>query len=234
MCSRAPLVMTEDLLRDLAQYKNYRERSVMMAAKSLIHVYRCSMPHLLHKKDRVINFFFKIKLQINVELVIYDCYFQGRPTEAALEIVPKKYGEVDAKEFVSGAEVLLETESKETCDDSENSDEEWVDVSHSEDDLGDAECNESDGEEITSDEAYLNESDYSISSQIPSTLNQIKIKKIVTKKEQLIEKKEKAAQVSSTRILSDEDFKRIEIAQLSKQMTSAKNRKRPAEPDRTR
>lgn len=54
MCSRAPLVMTEDLLRDLAQYKNYRERSVMMAAKSLIHVYRNSMPHLLHKKDRVI------------------------------------------------------------------------------------------------------------------------------------------------------------------------------------
>lgn len=57
MCSRAPLVMTEDLLRDLAQYKNYRERSVMMAAKSLIHVYRSSMPHLLHKKDRVIFFF---------------------------------------------------------------------------------------------------------------------------------------------------------------------------------
>lgn len=53
MCSRAPLVMTEDLLRDLAQYKNYRERSVMMAAKSLIHVYRSSMPNLLHKKDRV-------------------------------------------------------------------------------------------------------------------------------------------------------------------------------------
>lgn len=57
MCTRAPLVMTEDLLRDLAQYKNYRERSVMMAAKSLIHVYRSSMPHLLHKKDRV-SFFF--------------------------------------------------------------------------------------------------------------------------------------------------------------------------------
>lgn len=54
MCARAPLVMTEDILRDLAQYKNYRERSVMMAAKSLIHVYRASMPHLLHKKDRVI------------------------------------------------------------------------------------------------------------------------------------------------------------------------------------
>lgn len=62
MCSRAPLVMTEDLLRDLAQYKNYRERSVMMAAKSLIHVYRSSMPNLLHKKDRVINFYNTCKM----------------------------------------------------------------------------------------------------------------------------------------------------------------------------
>jgi protein SDA1 len=45
--------MSEDLLRDLAQYKNYKERSVMMAARSLIHLYRASMPELLHKKDRV-------------------------------------------------------------------------------------------------------------------------------------------------------------------------------------
>lgn len=151
--------------------------------------------------------------------------------------MPKKYGEVDAKEFVSGAEVLLETENNESYDDSENSDEEWVDVSHSEDDLGDSdddvEC-DSDGDGSISDEAYLNETVQSISSKIPSTLNQTKIKKVVTKKEQLLEKKEKAAQVSSMRILSDEDFKRIEVAQLSKQMTSAKNRKRPAEPDRTR
>ena len=53
LCARCPLVMTEDLLRDLAQYKSYRDRSVMMAARSLIHVYRLSMPKLLHKKDRV-------------------------------------------------------------------------------------------------------------------------------------------------------------------------------------
>lgn len=53
ICSRCPLVMSEDLLRDLAQYKNYKERSVMMAARSLIHLYRASMPELLHKKDRV-------------------------------------------------------------------------------------------------------------------------------------------------------------------------------------
>lgn len=153
-----------------------------------------------------------------------------------MEIVPKKYGEIDAKEFVSGAEVLLETENTETHDDSESSDEEWVDVSHSEDDLGDSDAViESDNDEDSaSDTEYINETDQSISSQTSLTLDKTKLKRVVTKKEQLALKKEKAAQVSSMRILSDEDFKRIEIAQLNKQMTSAKNRKRPAETDRPR
>lgn len=53
ICSRCPLAMTEVLLRDLAMYKNYKDKSVMMAAKSLIHLYRISVPSLLHKKDRV-------------------------------------------------------------------------------------------------------------------------------------------------------------------------------------
>uniref|UniRef100_T1HBZ7 Protein SDA1 n=1 Tax=Rhodnius prolixus TaxID=13249 RepID=T1HBZ7_RHOPR len=59
LCAKCPLAMNEDLLRDLVQYKNYRERSVNMAAKSLIHLYRTSLPELLHKRDRlneVINF----------------------------------------------------------------------------------------------------------------------------------------------------------------------------------
>lgn len=53
ICGRCPLVMSEDLLRDLVQYKKYKERSVMMAAHSLIHLYRQHQPELLHKRDRV-------------------------------------------------------------------------------------------------------------------------------------------------------------------------------------
>ncbi|XP_050542458.1 protein SDA1 homolog [Daktulosphaira vitifoliae] len=202
MCARAPLVMTEDLLKDLAQYKNYRERSVMMAAKSLIHVYRSSMPHLLHKKDR------------------------GRPTEATMEIVARKFGEIDAKEFVPGAEVLLETDKVESCNESDNSDDEWVNVSHSEDE------NEQEDEDEQENESgeELHESHQNLVLENSATDNTETVKK-VTKKEQIAEKREKAAKVSSMRILTDEDFKRIEIAQLSKQITTAKNRKRPAEPN---
>ncbi len=53
VCVRCPLVMSEDLLRDLAEYRSYRDKSVMMAARSLIHLYRELNPDLLKKKDRV-------------------------------------------------------------------------------------------------------------------------------------------------------------------------------------
>lgn len=53
VCTRCPLAMNKELLVDLTGFKTYKDRSVMMAAKSLIHLYRTSMPSLLHKKDRV-------------------------------------------------------------------------------------------------------------------------------------------------------------------------------------
>jgi len=160
--------------------------------------------------------------------------------------VARKYGEVDAKEFVPGAEILLDTENNDSADDSDEScDDEWVNVSHSENEISDDENiddedededvngSDDDNEDIenTSDTEGINDTDQSISTQNSTTNIITKKKKVVSKKEQLAEKNEKAAQVSSMRILSDEDFKRIEIAQLSKQMTSAKNRKRPAEPE---
>lgn len=190
------------------------------------------------------------KLMLNHD---YD-YLQGRPTEATLEIVARKYGEVDAKEFVPGAEILLETENTEVNDDSDDPDDEWVDVSQSEDDHdNDEEIEEQEDEEIegqedeeiedqeddedeenTSDKEDMNEKDHSNCLQESLTIDKITpIKKVVTKQQQLAEKKKKAAEVSSMRILTDEDFKRIEIAQLNKQLTTAKNRKRPAEPDTT-
>ncbi|KAG5676596.1 hypothetical protein PVAND_006419 [Polypedilum vanderplanki] len=113
--------MNEDLLRDLVLYKNYKDKSVVMAARSLITLYREQMPDLLHKKDR------------------------GRPTEESIEIKAKKYGEIKASDFIAGAEVLVKDESKKSNDGEDESDEEeesdddsdsdgsWVDVSHSED-----------------------------------------------------------------------------------------------------
>lgn len=129
VCQRCPLSMDEDLLRDLVMYKNYKDKSVMMAARSLIGLYREQLPTLLHKKDR------------------------GRPTEATAELEPKKYGESKAVDFISGAEVLLKEakKSKKNVSDDEDSDASgsWVDVSHSE---GEEDVDESGSDEEESED----------------------------------------------------------------------------------
>lgn len=118
ICCRCPLGMSEDLIQDLAQYKNHKDRSVMMAARSLIQLFRRTRPELLHKKDR------------------------GRPTEASAEHISLRYGEVVPHDHISGAEVLVGEEnhkdevdigSESEDDDDDDSDGEWVDIKHSSD-----------------------------------------------------------------------------------------------------
>merc|ERR1711981_255869 len=93
---RCPLSLDDTLLRDLALYKSYKDKAVMMAARSLIQMYRTIHPELLHKKDR------------------------GRPTEATAELLSSglKYGEGDTKEYVPGAEALEEEKTVEDDGDS--------------------------------------------------------------------------------------------------------------------
>ncbi|KAL2336025.1 hypothetical protein Fmac_010471 [Flemingia macrophylla] len=52
ICVRMPLLMNEDLLQDLALYKKSRHKSVSIAARSLIALFREVCPSLLAKKDR--------------------------------------------------------------------------------------------------------------------------------------------------------------------------------------
>eukprot|EP00088_Acartia_fossae_P013665 TRINITY_DN1721_c0_g1_i4.p1 TRINITY_DN1721_c0_g1~~TRINITY_DN1721_c0_g1_i4.p1 ORF type:complete len:736 (-),score=222.23 TRINITY_DN1721_c0_g1_i4:131-2293(-) len=202
LCARCPLVMSEELLRDLAEYKTYKDKAVMMASKSLIMLFRNTYPELLHKKDR------------------------GRPTEAMASLGRKGYGESDVFDHVPGAEVLnvdAPTEpaasdgakesannggkatnrrgQKRKLDPSEEPDDSdgwesdssggtWVEVAHSdsEDEIdgedGDGECK---GDAVT-----------------------------------LEEKAAKAQEVTVGRILTDEDFKRIDAAQLKKQVTGVR------------
>ncbi|KAF4526969.1 hypothetical protein B566_EDAN015795 [Ephemera danica] len=179
VCSRCPLAMEEDLLRDLVDYKNYRDRSVMMAARSLISLYRLNNPELLKRRDR------------------------GRPTEASIELKCRQYGELDVKEHIPGAEVLLQKKRKTVdevdSDESDEDDGEWVDVQSSGDEEKESEDDaESDEEESDSEEKN------------PAEL---------------------AKEVSSMRILTDEDFKAINMEQVRKQVQPSKSKKRKAPPD---
>ena len=52
ICVRQPLAMDETLLQDLVMYRKSKDKSVMMAAKGLLGLYREVGAQLLNKKDR--------------------------------------------------------------------------------------------------------------------------------------------------------------------------------------
>ncbi|XP_049869030.1 protein SDA1 homolog [Pectinophora gossypiella] len=232
ICTRCPLAINEDLLRDLVQYKNYKEKSVMMAARSLIQLYRQSMPTLLHKKDR------------------------GRPTEASVELKTKKYGEMEIKDYIPGSEVLLEKQTVEEKDkkgkdkkgkkgkkgnDSDSDD--WVDVasSDSEINISDSdEDNDSDNEEEVEEESEDeegeedNEDEKTAKDRDPSkdeeqkedNIEDRKILKAKRKnnKQDKEEKINTAREIAMGTIFTDEDFKRIEAAQVKKHISGVKRK----------
>ena len=80
ICNRTPLVMTEDLLRDLSQYKKARDKPVATAARALIALFRELAPSLLEKKDR------------------------GKGADLGKSV--KAYGTKEVSERVDGAELL--------------------------------------------------------------------------------------------------------------------------------
>lgn len=198
ICSRCPLAIDEDLLRDLVEYKSYRERSVMMAARSLIQLFRTTRPELLHRKDR------------------------GRPTEASEELDSLSYGKMNAKDYVPGAEVLLEetNEEIEINSESDSDDDQWVDIQHSDEEI-DEEDNENVEEE--SDEEDGNSSDEENKKCGPESEKQ---PRKVLKAKRLSERKDLAKKVTIERLLTDEDFKRIDLANVRKQVQNKKGVKR--------
>ncbi|CAI9610538.1 unnamed protein product, partial [Staurois parvus] len=170
--SRCPLAMTEELLQDLAQYKTHKDKNVCMSARALIQLFRTLDPKKLQKK------------------------FRGKPTEASTEAKIHAYGELVAKDYIPGAEVL-EVENEPKQEEGED-DDGWESASLSDD--------EEDGEWIdvhhSSDEEQ----------------------KEVAEKLQAMpeaERKSKAAAVSASRLLTQEEFKKIRIAQLSKEIAAA-------------
>ncbi|XP_030421027.1 protein SDA1 homolog [Gopherus evgoodei] len=172
--ARCPLAMTEDLLQDLALYKSHKNKNVMMSAKTLIHLFRSLNPQMLQKK------------------------FRGKPTEASSEARIHEYGELDAKDYIPGAEIL-EVENKEEGG-GEHEEDGWQSASVSEED------DDEDGEWIdvhhSSDEEQQEVAE--------------KIKSMPVE-----EQKAKAAAVSTSRVLTQEDFQKIRLAQIAKELNSA-------------
>jgi protein SDA1 len=90
ICSRVPLAMDAALLQDLVLYKNSKHKSVAIAARGLLALYRDIDPTLLAKKDR------------------------GRLASTAGAIAPVvPYGASKALTQIPGVDLLMEAEAEE-------------------------------------------------------------------------------------------------------------------------
>ncbi|KAK7131481.1 hypothetical protein R3I94_016565 [Phoxinus phoxinus] len=170
LVARCPLSMSEDLLQDLTQYKTHKDKNVGMSAKGLIQLFRDLNPRMLHRKDR------------------------GKPTESSKEAKIQSYGELEAKDYIPGAEVL---EAEENVNEEEDEDG-WESASMSEDD--------EDGEWVK-----VHHSSDEDQAEVAEKLQSIPED----------ERKAKAAVVSTSRLLTQDDFKKIRIAQMAKEVSSA-------------
>ncbi|XP_053260357.1 protein SDA1 homolog [Podarcis raffonei] len=123
--------------------------------------------------------------------------FRGKPTEATSEAKIHEYGALDAKDYIPGAEVL-ELENKPGDGDLEGDGWETASSAEEEDD--------EDGEWVDVHHSS-DEEQQKLAEQIESM--------------PVEERKAKATAVSSSRLLTQEEFQKIRLAQLSKELKSA-------------
>ncbi|XP_020780860.1 protein SDA1 homolog [Boleophthalmus pectinirostris] len=171
--ARCPLAINEDMLHDLAQYKTHKDKNVMMSARGLIQLFRNLNPQMLHKKDR------------------------GKPTEASAEAKIKDYGELEAKDYIPGAEVLELEEKKEDKGAEGDQSDGWESASISDDD--------EEGEWV--DVHHSSDEDTEITE---------KLKAIPVEERQAM-----AAAVSGRRLLTQDEFKKIRLVQMAKEVSAA-------------
>ena len=217
--ARCPLAMNEDLLGDLVQYNTYKDKAVSSAAKSLIQLFRDKNPQMLQRKMR------------------------GKPTEAsyAESLRVKQYGETDAVTYVPGAEIIDVEQSKSNALSTSINEKKRKREEEEDDDEIDDEDEDDEWEETTDDEAERSQEE---EAQEPTSKKRKKHSEDEDDEEEWIdvsseedrddeaeketpvetlltlkEKEEKAAKISTEKILTQEDFKRIHVEQLKKKIT---------------
>lgn len=220
LCARNPLVMNEDLLQDLVQYQKYKNKNVSIAAKSLVMLFRMKNPELLNRKDR------------------------GKPTMASAEIKAPQYGQSNAVPYLAGAEALDESttsnrsslkrtysmtslgEDDMDIDDDDDDDEQgWEECSLSDEDIG-SPCN-------SDEESKVNESDSEDGSDDNYEVDGQEMLEELSKMHPEVAKK-KAEHISSDRILSTKEIKRVKATQMAKQLLAAQPKRMTRKDETTR
>ncbi|KAJ1666020.1 Severe Depolymerization of Actin [Coemansia sp. RSA 1813] len=124
IAARQPLAIEADLLNDLILYRKHRDRGVMMAARSLLMLYRQLNPEMLHRRDR--------GREVTLNLL------NGKAAKPLL-----RFGEVRVADGVDGGELLEEHNDGESVSSSEDGLESDPDIVDTEDEAVDAPAEDS-------------------------------------------------------------------------------------------
>ncbi|KAK6108193.1 SDA1 family protein [Brugia pahangi] len=187
--ANCPFAATEDLLRDLTDYKRFKNKNVSMAARGIITLFRAVNPKLLHRKDR------------------------GRPTQKLKDLKVAEFGVEYAKEFVEGAECLpVEADAidRELDDESDDTDfDSDFDTEFVEHDSLDSDVNmDSCGNHIVVADICVNNAKSPNKESLETNDQKITFS----------ETKKKARRVCETRILTQNDFRKINAFRLKQQV----------------
>ncbi|CAH8293703.1 unnamed protein product, partial [Schistosoma turkestanicum] len=222
ICARCPYAVTKDLLSDLIQYRSYRNKNVVAAARSVIRLYRQINPEMLPRKEcgRLTESQLDvIKYDIPQDVAINFGQCTTSATVPGAEIIAlaseklnanKKESSKKSSKNLNNSETCLNTEEndswescsddeeseEETCADkeSDNSDGEWVNLSNSSEEEED-----DDEQNIEIDES----NDENASAKKP------KIDPSVLK--------EKALEIAASRVFTQEEFEAMRKYQQTKQ-----------------
>lgn len=205
--SRNPLAIEQDLLQDLTQYHKSKAKGVMMAARSLIRLYRDVAPEMLARKDldkfsameRSANARAGIenkKLQYGVENVVegipgIELLEQWRKEQGLDDSAPDENGNVESKEDEDAAWKINISED----DDEEG----WINVeSDKEYDVSDA---EGDDDKDSDREGNDENDDSDIEEDTKKTPEEPEAKR---------PKLDPIQSIMATRILTPADFQKLE------------------------
>uniref|UniRef100_A0A8R1HVC8 Protein SDA1 n=2 Tax=Caenorhabditis japonica TaxID=281687 RepID=A0A8R1HVC8_CAEJA len=225
--SNCPFAATEELLRDLSEYKTYKNKNVSMAARSLITLFRAVNPKLLARKDR------------------------GKPQEKDDD--EKEYSgfaRPTVHDFISGAEILDEDAEDQEQGHVENDDDDSdIDVSDVDTDDVDTDDEEEDGpvakkrkmesaeeDEVEDEEEDVDDEEEGVDDEEEEEEEGVDDEE---EEEEEIEEtaetpapeaeedpKKKATKNSMDRILTQDDFKSIRAYQMKKQLIGEKRLKK--------
>lgn len=209
--ARAPLAIDQPLLHDLVEYKGSKSKAVMMAARSLISLYREVAPEMLHRKDRGKTASLELQLGEKKGLPVFGVESSTITTIPGIELLSKwkkEQGEQDENADENDENWAVALGDEENGSDIEG---DWVtiesdkeyDISDSEDESNaTSKTNEdSDSDLDLSDDEKLADKSEEAESEQPKKKKQ---------KQEPIDSNAAMNEMLSSRILTPADFAKLE------------------------